>query len=98
MVVRRRDLRRTAETRCAVTADVVSKATEIITSPDGGDVYVTGVESGVLSLSADRVTGALSAPRCTMAWTGTASCPAHVGRRRAPAERERQHGPRPDRP
>ena len=87
-----------AETRCAVKADVVYKATEIITSPDGGDVYVTGVDSGVLSLSADRVTGALSAPRCTMAWTGTASCPRHVGRRRAPAERERQHGPRRDRP
>ena len=62
-----------------VTADVVYKATEIITSPDGGDVYVMGVESGVLSLSADRVTGALSAPRCTMAWTGTASCPATSG-------------------
>ena len=69
----------TAETHCPVTADVVSKATEIITSPDGGDVYVMGVESGVLSLSADRVTGALSAPRCTMAWTGTASCPATSG-------------------
>ena len=69
----------TAGTGCAVTADVVSKATEIITSPDGGDVYVTGIESGVLSLSADRVTGALSAPRCTMAWAGTASCPAVSG-------------------
>ena len=69
----------TAATGCAVTADVVSKPTEIITSPDGGDVYVQGIESGVLLLSADRVTGALSAPRCAMAWAGTASCPETSG-------------------
>lgn len=68
-----------ANTNCAVKADVVDKATDIVTSPDGGDVYVNGRGGGVVSFVADRVTGALSAPRCTLAWGGVASCPANTG-------------------
>ncbi|MBE2316543.1 right-handed parallel beta-helix repeat-containing protein [Solirubrobacter sp. CPCC 204708] len=64
---------------CAVKTDVVDKATEIITSHDGGDVYVTGPPGGVVSLTADKVTGGLSAPRCTLVWGGTASCPETTG-------------------
>jgi hypothetical protein len=68
-----------ADTNCAVKTVVVDKATEIETSPDGADVYVTGPGTGVLSLSADRITGALSAPRCAITTGGTASCPAQTG-------------------
>ena len=67
------------DTNCAIKTAIVEKATEIITSRDGGDVYVTGPPGGVVSLTADRITGALSAPRCTLVWGGTASCPEFIG-------------------
>ena len=67
------------DTNCAIKTAIVDKATEIITSRDGGDVYVTGPSGGVVSMTADRITGALSAPRCTLVWGGTASCPESIG-------------------
>lgn len=60
---------------CELKTDVVDKATEIVTSPDGGDVYVTGPGGGVLSMRADPRTGALSAPRCTLTGLGLPACP-----------------------
>jgi hypothetical protein len=73
-----------AGTDCAVTAPIVDAATEIAVSPDSGDVYVMGEGGGVLNLSADPKTGALSAPHCTLVTGGTASCPANSGNNSVP--------------
>lgn len=74
-----------AGTGCALEVPLVDAATEIVTSPDGGDVYMTSQAGGVLSFSADRRTGALSGPRCELTSSGTASCPASVGGNALPA-------------
>ena len=50
-----------------------------------------------VSLTADRMTGALSAPRCTLVWGGTASCPESIGGGARAAARARQHGLGPHR-
>ena len=63
-----------ADTGCAVQADLVDEALELLVAPDGGDVYVYGYGNGVTALQADRITGALSAPRCALDDLGVGSC------------------------
>jgi hypothetical protein len=63
-----------ADTDCGVKADLVDEALELLVSPDGGDVYVSGYGNGITALQADRVTGALTAPRCSMGDLGVGSC------------------------
>lgn len=68
-----------AGTGCALEVPLVDNATDIVTSPDGGDVYIGSHAGAVLSFSAHPRTGALSSPLCTLTSDGTASCPANVG-------------------
>ena len=63
-----------ADTECAVKADLVDEALELLVSPDGGDVYVYGYGNGVTAMKADRVTGALTEPRCALGNLGVGSC------------------------
>lgn len=70
---------------CDLEVPLVDAATEIATSPDGADVYMTSLDSAVISFSADPRTGALSAPRCTLTSTGNGSCPDSVGGNARPA-------------
>ena len=60
---------------CPVKADLVDEALELLVSPDSNDVYVAGYGNGLTALKADRLTGALSAPRCAMGDVeGVGSC------------------------
>ncbi|HWK29679.1 MAG TPA: right-handed parallel beta-helix repeat-containing protein [Solirubrobacter sp.] len=59
-----------ADTGCAVKADLVDEALELVVSPDGGDVYVAGYGNGIVALKAD-----LTQPRCSLGdVAGVGSC------------------------
>lgn len=62
------------DTDCAVKAELVEEALELVVAPDSGDLYVSANGNGVTALQADRATGALSAPRCAYGELGLPSC------------------------